>query len=69
MLTTTVAGGNLAFGFEAVVFPKFHAFIGRKIMDFFHPITSELVPVLAHEYEGGEGAIKRGIGVVGFCEV
>ena len=69
LLTTTVAGGNLAFGFEAVVFPKSHAFIGRKIVDLFHPLTSELVLMIAHEYEGGEGAIGRGIGVVGFCEV
>ena len=63
-------GGNFAFGFEAlVVFPEFHAVVGGEVVDFLDPFASEVVPVIAHEYEGGEGAVGRGIGVVGFCEV
>ena len=65
-----MGGGYLAFGFEAVVFvPKCHAFVGGKVVDFLHPLASELVPMIAHEDEGGEGAIGSRVGVVGFCEV
>ena len=65
-----VAGGDVAFGFEAVVFgPKCHAFVGGEVVDFLHPLASEVVSVIAHEDEGGESAIGRGVGVVGFCEV
>ena len=65
-----MARRNFAFGFEAfVVFPEFHAVVGWEVVDFLDPLAFEHVPVIAHEYEGGEGAVRRGIGVVGLCEV